>query len=45
MKKAIGNFIDTYGKYMAAAAFAQKQQWTKNELEYMVSLFRDDSQR
>jgi hypothetical protein len=44
MKKAFENFIDTYGKYMAVAAFAQKQ-WTKNELEYMVSLFRDDSQR
>ncbi|MFJ5761522.1 hypothetical protein ACIQAA_20920 [Neobacillus sp. NPDC093182] len=44
MKKAIGKFMDTYGKYMAVAAFAQKQ-WTKSELEYMVSLFRDDSQR
>lgn len=32
MKKTIENFIDTYGKYMAAA-YAQKQ-WNKNELEY-----------
>ncbi|WP_419954458.1 hypothetical protein ACN6MT_01050 [Neobacillus niacini] len=44
MKKAIGSFMDTYGKYIAVAAFAQKQ-WTKNDLEYMVSLFRDDSQK
>ncbi len=44
MKKAIENFMDTYGKYIIVSGFAQKQ-WTKNELEYMVSLFRDDSQR
>jgi hypothetical protein len=44
MKKAIENFMDTYGKYIIASTFAQKQ-WTKNELEYVVSLFRDDSQR
>ncbi|MDF2787115.1 hypothetical protein ABC255_27175 [Neobacillus sp. 3P2-tot-E-2] len=44
MKKAIENFMDTYGKYIVASTFAQKQ-WTKNELEYVVSLFRDDSQR
>jgi hypothetical protein len=44
MKKAIENFMDTYGKYIVASTFAQKQ-WTKDELEYVVSLFRDESQR
>jgi hypothetical protein len=44
MKKAFGNFMDTYGKYIIVSAYAQKQ-WSKSELEYMVSLFRDDSQR
>ncbi|WHZ03702.1 hypothetical protein QNH48_03165 [Neobacillus sp. YX16] len=44
MKKVFENFMDTYGKYIMVSAYAQKQ-WSKNELEYMVSLFRDDSQK
>jgi hypothetical protein len=36
MKKAIENFMDTYGNYLALAAFALKP-CSKNELEYMVS--------
>ncbi|WP_272928174.1 hypothetical protein [Bacillus sp. USDA818B3_A] len=44
MKKAIQNFIDTYGKYMAVSAFALKP-CSKREMEYVVELFRNDSQR
>ena len=44
MKKAMANFMDTYGKYLAASAFALKP-CTKTELQYMAELFRNDSQR
>jgi hypothetical protein len=44
MIKAIENFMDTYGKYMAAATWALKP-CSQSELEYMVKMFRNDSQR
>ncbi|MEH7419242.1 hypothetical protein V7266_28855 [Neobacillus drentensis] len=44
MRKAMKNFMDSYGKYMAASAFALKP-CTKSELQYVVELFRNDSQR
>jgi hypothetical protein len=44
MIKAMENFMNTYGKYMAATAFALKP-CSKSELEYVVSLFRNDSRQ
>ena len=44
MIKAMENFMNTYGKYMAASAFALKP-CNKNELQYMADLFRNDSQK
>ncbi|MDR4945479.1 hypothetical protein [Neobacillus cucumis] len=44
MKKAMENFMNTYGKYMMASTFSLKP-CSKKELEFMVSLFRNDSQR
>ena len=44
MKKAVQNFIETYGRYMAVAAFASKP-CSNREMQYIVELFRNDSQR
>ena len=44
MIKAMENFMNTYGKYMAASTLALKP-CSKDELEYVVNLFRNDSQR
>jgi len=44
MKRAIENFMNVYGKYMAASAFALKP-CSKSELQYVVELFKNDSQR
>jgi hypothetical protein len=44
MTRLIEGFMNTYGKYMAAAMFAMKP-CSKGEVEYLVKLYQNDSQK
>ncbi|MEH7094930.1 hypothetical protein [Neobacillus vireti] len=44
MIKKVENFMNTYGKYMAATAITLKPM-SKDELQFVADLFRNDSQR
>lgn len=44
MRKMVEDFLDKYGKYIAAAALAGKTP-TRADIDLMIELFRNDSHR